>query len=124
MTRRVGGFTLVEVMFALAIFALGALAALMVATQQLDSTRYLQERYMGQLVASNRLAELHDTGRDGAWPPRDGAKGEMEFAGSTWYWEQQVLETVTADLREVTVRVRVTESGAVVAELSSFVGRR
>lgn len=124
MRRRQKGFTLVEVMFALAIFGLGALAALLVATQQLDSTRYLQERYLGQIVASNRLAEVHEIGRDGSWPPEHGATGEADFAGETWYWEQQVLETVTEDLREVTVRVRLREGGSVVAELSSFVGRR
>ncbi|MCO4321579.1 type II secretion system minor pseudopilin GspI [Aliidiomarina quisquiliarum] len=119
------GFTLVEVMFALAIFGLAALAALAVATQQIDSTRYLQERYLGQLVASNRLADLvAPAAASKTWPPRNNDSGEIELAGQTWFWQQQVLETVTDDLREVTVRVKRSENGPVVAELSTFVGRR
>jgi len=119
------GFTLVEVMFALAIFGLSALAALMVATQQIDSTRYLQERYFGQLVASNRLADVVGPGQvANAWPPKNNESGEVEFAGHTWFWQQKVLETITDDLREVTIQVKYEEEGAIVAELSTFVGRR
>lgn len=119
------GFTLVEVMFALAIFGLAALAALAVATQQIDSTRYLQERYFGQLVASNRLAAVAaPAAANKAWPPVNNESGEVELAGQMWFWQQQVLATVTDDLREVTIRVKRDENGPVVAELSTFVGRR
>src|SRR5690554_270815 len=119
------GFTIVEVMFALAIFGLAALAALAVATQQIDSTRYLQDRYFGQLVASNKLAEVAAPAAIGQlWPPRNNETGEVELAGQSWFWQQQVLETVTDDLREVTIQVKRSENGPVVAELSTFLGRR
>ncbi len=120
-----GGFTLVEVMFALAVFGLAALAALTVATQQISSTRYLQDRYFGQLVASNRLAEISSVGLgNGSWPPKNNDSGEVEFAGQTWFWQQLVLETITDDLRAVTIQVKRDQNGSVVAELSTFVGRR
>ncbi|MCC5855665.1 MAG: type II secretion system minor pseudopilin GspI [Idiomarina sp.] len=124
MVRRTKGFTLIEVMAALMIFALGALAALVVATEQIASTSYLEERYFAQIVASNRLAEVQAGAPDADWPPRHEETGEAEMVGRQWYWDQQVLETVTADLREVTVRVRLREDGPILAEVSGFVGRR
>ncbi|RUO42988.1 type II secretion system protein GspI [Aliidiomarina taiwanensis] len=123
--KKARGFTLVEVMFALAVFGLAALAALMVATQQIHSTQYLQERYFAQLVASNQLAEAAAPSQlSKKWPPQNNDSGSVELAGQTWYWQQRVLETVTDDLREVTISVRTEENGPVVAELSTFVGRR
>lgn len=119
------GFTLVETMFALVIFAIGALAALNMATEQLRSTSILETRYFAQQVASNRMAEVHLEARNQTvWPPVNEFSGEMEMAGMQWFWEQRVLETVTSDLREVTIRVRDTADGQVVVELSSYVGRR
>lgn len=119
------GFTLVETMLALAIFSIAALAALNVATEQLRSTGVLETRYFAQQVASNRLAQLHaDMRSGGEWPPKNEASGTAEMAGTTWFWEQRVLETVTDDLREVTIFIKDREDGPVVAELSSFVGRR
>lgn len=118
------GFTLVETMLALMIFAIAALAALNVATEQLRSSHILETRYLAQQVASNRLAELHVEVRNGAWPPQNEQTGSAELAGVTWFWQQAVVETVTPDLQEVTVQIRDEESGPIIVELSAFVGRR
>ncbi|RUO32776.1 type II secretion system minor pseudopilin GspI [Aliidiomarina sanyensis] len=118
------GFTLIEVMVALTIFAVGAIAALQLAAETTRSSALLEERYFAQLVASNRLAEVHAEARWQTWPPRNEQSGESELVGRTWYWDQQVLATVTEDLQEVTVRVRAIPEGPVVAEVSGFVGRR
>lgn len=122
--REQQGFTLIETMFALSIFAIAALAAVFVATEQLRSTAVLEERYLGQLVASNRLAEVYANTVAGVWPPQNELEGTVELANREWHWQQQVVETVTDDLREVTIRVRRTENGPVLLELSSFMGRR
>lgn len=116
------GFTLIEVMVALVLFSLAALAALYVASQQLSSSSRIQEQYLAQWVASNQLAEVFLDVKAGRWPPTS-ETGEAKNAGQTWYWQQSVKETVTADLLEVTVAVRTQEQGRIVAELSVFVGR-
>ena len=114
------GFTLIEVMLALSIFTLAALAGLQVATEDLRSINMLEERAFALMVASNRLAELHVSE---SWPPVDGATGSMQLAEQTWYWRQGVVATVTDGLREVTVVVSATEGGNEAARLVSFVGR-
>ena len=55
---RVRGFTLVEVMVALAVVAI-ALPALMISLyQQVDSTGYLRDKSLAHMVAANKLSEL------------------------------------------------------------------
>ncbi|TRW50311.1 type II secretion system protein GspI [Aliidiomarina halalkaliphila] len=118
------GFTLIEVMVALALFAVGALAAVQLASETTRSASILEDRYFASLVASNRMAEVHAQARWNTWPPRDEASGQVELANRTWYWQQQVVATVTEDLQEVTIRVSLSDNGPVVAEVSGFVGRR
>ena len=87
------GFTLVEVMVALAVVAVALPALLVTLSQQLDGLRYLEDRTHAQWVAANRLAELRlvlgakgslQTGR---------VSGNEEMAGRTWYWWSEGVET-------------------------------
>lgn len=115
------GFTLIEVMLALSIFTMAALAALQVATEHIRSITLIEERAFAIMVASNRMAEIHVSEN---WPPQNGATGQMQLAERTWYWRQQVVETVTDGLREVTITVSAEEDGNEAAQLSGFVGQR
>ena len=87
------GFTLVEVMVALAVVAVALPALLVTLSQQLDGLRYLEDRTHAQWVAANRLAELRlvvgakgslHTGR---------VSGTVEMAGRSWYWWSEGVET-------------------------------
>lgn len=119
--RHHAGFTLIEVMLALSIFTMAALAALQVASEHLRSISMIEERTFATMVASNRMAEVHISDN---WPPEDGASGQMQMAERNWFWRQQVVETVTDGLREVTIVVSTEEGGAESARISGFVGQR
>ena len=91
--RKIFGFTLVEVMVALAVVAVALPALLVTLSQQLDGLRYLEDRTHAQWVAANRLAELRlvvgakgslQTGR---------VSGTEEMAGRSWYWWSEGVET-------------------------------
>ena len=91
--RALLGFTLVEVMVALAVVAVALPALLLTLSQQLDGLRYLEDRTHAQWVAANRLAELRlvvgakgslHTGR---------VSGTVEMAGRSWYWWSEGVET-------------------------------
>lgn len=118
--RKRDGFTLIEVMLALSIFTLAALAALQVASAHLRSISVIEERTFATMVASNRMAQLHISDQ---WPPQNGASGRMLMAERPWFWRQEVVATVTDGLREVTVIVSTEEDGAEVARLVAFVGQ-
>ena len=87
------GFTLVEVMVALAVVAVALPALLVTLSQQLDGLRYLEDRTHAQWVAANRLAELRlVVGAKGSLQT-DRVSGTEEMAGRTWYWWSEGVET-------------------------------
>ena len=89
--KRVQGFTLLEVLVALAIFAL-------VAASVLSATA----RSLAMWIADNRLTELQLSQS----PVADGREqGEVEFAGRRWQWQSEVQGTSEPDMRRVTLWV-------------------
>ena len=80
------GFTLIEVMVALAVVAVALPALLMTLSQQLDSVRYLEDRSHAQWVAANRLAELRLVSQARGSLQAGLIAGEEELAGRKWYW--------------------------------------
>ncbi|MDG1065231.1 MAG: type II secretion system minor pseudopilin GspI [Luminiphilus sp.] len=91
---RQSGFTLVEVMVALAIVAIAVPALLFALFQQLDGTEYLRNRSIANWVATDRLSELRlVVAKQGALPEGE-LLGETRLAERDWYWwiEQQATE--------------------------------
>ena len=80
------GFTLVEVMVALAVVAIALPALLVALSQQVDATAYLRDKSVAQLVAANKLVEIRllARARQSLLEGRD--SGVTEMAGREWYW--------------------------------------
>jgi general secretion pathway protein I len=88
------GFTLVEVMVALAIVAIAVPALLFALFQQLDGTEYLRDRSIASWIATDRMSELRlVVAKQGAVPEGE-LLGETRLAERDWYWwiEQQATE--------------------------------
>ena len=100
MKRNNRGFTLIEVMVAIAIFAMAALAAVSAASGHLNSLSTIQQRTFAQYVAANRLTDLNLAN---TWPIKDNQRGSERQGGVEWQWRQQVVETVTPNVVAVTV---------------------
>ena len=95
------GFTLVEVLVALAVVSI-ALAALSGAGSRVLATQEaLQTRTLAFWVADNRLAELRfvETLQPG------GSEGSSRMAGRDWRWQQRVQAAPGGDLWRVDVTV-------------------
>lgn len=109
--RKSRGFTLVEVMVALAVVAVALPALLFTLYQQIDGTEYLRERSMAQWVASNKLSELRLlVARDRTLSVREAA-GESEQAGRTWYWWIDIQGTEIPRFYRVEIRVSDRRDG-------------
>jgi general secretion pathway protein I len=103
MRRRQRGFTLVEVLVALAVLAIALTAVMRTMAQAIDATATLRERNVALWVAQNRLAE-HQMRRD--WPAPDTKTGDTEFGGEKWFWREQVSTTPEATIRRIEITIR------------------
>jgi general secretion pathway protein I len=116
---RVGGFTLIEVVVALAVVAIGLAAALGGINRVAANTTLLQEKTLATWIAQNRITELRI---QPALPEVGESDGDIEFAGTQWQWEAEVIATQVEALRRVEVRVRHDGDGRVLARAVGFVG--
>jgi general secretion pathway protein I len=86
------GFTLLEVIIALGIVAVGILAVSRAITGFAETTISLEQRLFANWVASNRL-ETHRIFRTS--PVVGETRGSEEMADQTWYFREKI--TATAD---------------------------
>jgi general secretion pathway protein I len=115
------GFTLIEVMLAMDVFAVAGVALLGVADNNYRHISFLEEKMLADWVASNQLVELSLAT---TWPPKNNRKGNVDMAGRTWYWQQKVVKTDNDLLRQVTMEVRVNEDDELVsASLATYLSQ-
>jgi general secretion pathway protein I len=119
----VRGFTLVEVLVALMIVAMG-LTALMVAVSSTARTSgYLRDKTLAQWIAMNRISEVRLNSNNKFGQNTDAA--EVNFAGRTWHYDTKYFDTSIATMKRVVVRVYAGDAkttGNPLAESSGFTG--
>lgn len=100
------GFTLIEVLVALVIVAVGMAAVMSALTSSADVLQSLRERTFAQWVALNRIATL----RLSAQVPASGdSDGDVDFANRRWHYRQQVVSTQVPGTVRIDVSVRPAE---------------
>ncbi len=115
------GFTLIEVLAALVIVALGMMGVIQAVTQTVGNSAYLRDKTLAHWVAMNRLTEI----RLAAGPPdMDETSGEVDYAGQRWRWHVEVTQTQVQSMRRIDVRVGFAEAGddATLATITGFFG--
>jgi general secretion pathway protein I len=104
--HNVKGFTLIEVMVAMAVFAIAGVALLGATDSSIRNLGLLERKIMANWVASNQLVE---TKLEKTWPPKNNKKGSVEMAGQEWFWQQKVLKTTDEQMRALVMEVRLDE---------------
>jgi len=102
---RARGFTLLEVLIALAIVAMSAGALLGTVTSSASNISYLKDKTQAEWVALNRLTEVRIAQQ---FPVTGKRTGFSSMAGMKWQWEQEVTELPVKGLFQVDVRARPT----------------
>lgn len=114
-----GGFTLVEVLVALAIISIALLAALRLAGGGTSSVGELRARLLAGWVAENHLAEQRASGE---WPSLGIQRGTQRQGGIEFAWREDVIATPNVTFRRVDIRVfAAPEEAHALAHLTGFV---
>ncbi len=114
------GFTLLEVMVAMAITALGLSATYYAVMQSIGSIDRLQNKTFAHWIALNQLTEM----RSQRETPKVGdSEGDVEFANQYWVWRATVSETQVENLYRVDLAVAFEDSpDHVVSDVVGFIG--
>ena len=115
------GFTLIEVVVAIAIVALGMMAVFRVVSDTINNTGYLRDRTLATWIADNRLVEMRLTGE---LPSVDETEGEVDYADQRWHWTATVSQTPVDGLRRLDLAVRRVSDpeGSSLGRVTGFVG--
>jgi len=100
--KRCRGFTLLEVLVALAIFAVVAASVLTASARSLQTASRLEDKTLAMWIADNRLSELQ-LAETPAGEGRD--QGELAFAGRHWQWQSEIRASSEPSMRRVTLWV-------------------
>jgi general secretion pathway protein I len=87
------GFTLVEVMVALAIVAIALPALVFAYLQYVDSTGYLRDKLLATQVVENKWAEVQLLNAEKNFNLDGEQRGQYELAERTWYWRLKKEKT-------------------------------
>lgn len=123
--RRAGrsrGFTLIEVMVALLIVAIGLSALMITVSSTARTSGYLRDKTIAQWIALNRLSEVRLNLNKFA---ANTDTGEVNFANRTWHYDTRYFDTNFATMKRVVVRVYAGDAktkGNPVAESTGFLG--
>lgn len=112
------GFTLLEVLVALAIFATAAMSVMRSVTQHVNTISYLEEKTFAAMVADNQMAKVHLNAKSLAE-----REGREELAGRTWYWRITPVKTSNTILAAFDVSVATEAKASPVITVRSYVAK-
>lgn len=103
------GFTLIEMLVALSIFSLAAVALLRLGGTTAISAATIEEHALAQIVARSIAAE---TLSDPTPPAFGEAGGEVVNAGRRWRWSRVTARSPESRIQQIEIRVDGTRAAA------------
>jgi general secretion pathway protein I len=117
-TRQIRGFTLIEILVALAIVAIGLAAAARATSQVTAGNENARVRLLASWVAQDRLAE-RSARRD--WPAPGTESGSAAQGPFAFAWRELVSATSDPSLRRIDIAIaEAARPDYVVARLSGY----
>jgi len=115
------GFTLIEVVIALAVLAISMGAVIGAITHHVNSVAYLRDRTLAHWVAMNKIAEMQ---LSDSFPKTSESSGSTVMADAEWRWTLTVSETPDQDVRRLDVAVgHEGEDKNPLAKMIAYLGR-
>ena len=104
------GFTLIEVLVALVIVALGMSALMESLGSAADTVTALRDKTFAQWIGFNQLEQQR---LSGSLPSAGTTNGELDYAGRHWRWRQEVSDLGFPGLFRIDVRVETADTATV-----------
>ena len=120
--RKVKAFTLIEVMVALLVIAIGLGAVIEASGKTAWQSAHMREKTIASWVAQNQIA-LYRAKR--TWNTVTSTKGRVEMANTEWRWEMTISTTDDPSLRRLDVEVFNSDDkeNRVKARMTGYIAR-
>lgn len=114
------GFTLIEVLIAVAILAFSLVAAIAAGSNAARSASFVRDKTLATWVAHDRLTELD---AQPLWPAVGDSNDDVTMGGVDWTWHAKVKETPDPTLHriDIVVQKKKDPSHYTYASLSAFI---
>lgn len=120
MRKKAAGFTLVEVLVAMGIVAIGMSGAIAAVSGYVVDTTWMRDRTYAHWIAMNTLSELRLADET---PEDEELDGDLEYAGRNWIWRAEISETEVESLFRVDIEVSFEEEpDLIIRSLTGFIG--
>ena len=112
-----GGFTLIEMLVALAIVAIALSTISSSFITMVGNSDTLKERMVARWIAENRIVEFN---LKSPWPATGVQEGTLEYAGFDWRWNANIKPSPDPDFRRLQVDVRRGNEDNLAASIVSY----
>ncbi len=118
MFKRLHGFTLMEVLVALAVLAITLAAISKSLNIHIQHSIYLKDKTIAHWIAMNKIAELR---LQNVFPSLGESQGKMLMNNREWTWLLKTSSTVDPELRQLDVSVFLIDKNAPLTLLTGFI---
>lgn len=113
------GFTLIEIMVALAIITITLGAIIENTTAANINAQYLRDKTVAGWIAMNQISLVRAKRQ---WSSATSKQGEVEMAGQQWQWRIDFVKTDDANIRRLNVQVFKLDAEKPIVLMSGFMG--
>ena len=117
-TKQLNGFTLVEVLLALAVIAIALTALLKVTSQNISNTHRIKQKSISHWVAMQGVAMIQlnliqvSTSQE--------STQATTLLGEKWYWRAKISKTAIKSLKQLNISTSSQQNGPFKEELIAF----
>ncbi|MCP4926102.1 MAG: type II secretion system minor pseudopilin GspI [Gammaproteobacteria bacterium] len=114
------GFTLIEVLVAMAVLSFGMIAIFAGLSQSLSVTSRLRDKTLASWIATDQIVELQVTGE---YPEAGNRHDQVKMARNDWVYDLQITNIPQLDMRRIDVTVSFADSpDDILATVIGFIG--